>query len=152
MTEIQNHLQWRFERVPQFFQNFRHVTLHASLWYCSFKHSTCIIKGSPSHSLWVTAYYRSVRFAWQNFYQYYAFHPRALQDINFETQFPWTVFRLISMESLDQRVTPLGNYMPIYVNFLETGNGYADRNRKVFYGILGDLQQTYFTLGTPLIG
>lgn len=56
------------------------------------------------------------------------------------------------MESLDQRVTPLGNYMPIYVNFLETGNSYADRNRKVFYGILGDLQQTYFTLGTPLIG
>ena len=45
------------------------------------------------------------------------------------------------MESLDQHITPLGNHMPIYVNFLKTGNGYASRNEKVSYGISGDLQQ-----------
>ena len=53
--------------------------------------------------------------------------------------FPQPVFRLISRESLDQHITPLGDHVPIYVNFLKTGDGYAKRNKKVSYGILVDL-------------
>ena len=54
------------------------------------------------------------------------------------TGFPWPVFRLISRESLDQHITPLGDHVSIYVNFLKTGDGYANRN-EVSYGISGDL-------------
>ena len=45
------------------------------------------------------------------------------------TGFPWPVFRLISMESLDQHITPLGDHVPIYVDFLKTGDGYTNRNK-----------------------
>ena len=45
------------------------------------------------------------------------------------TGFPWPVFRLISRESLDQHITPLGDHMPIYVDFLKTGDDYANRNK-----------------------
>ena len=48
------------------------------------------------------------------------------------------------MESLDQHITPLGNHMPINVNFMETGNGYSNRNKKVSYEISGYLQQNIF--------
>ena len=33
------------------------------------------------------------------------------------TGFPHSVFSLISRESFDQHITPLGDHMPIYVNF-----------------------------------
>ena len=42
---------------------------------------------------------------------------------------------------MDQPIIPLGDHMPIYVNFLKTGDGYAIRNKKMSYEISGDLQQ-----------
>ena len=60
------------------------------------------------------------------------------------TEFPQSVFRLVSREFLDQHTTPLGDHMLIFVNFLKTGNGYANRNKKVPSGISGDLLQNIF--------
>ena len=60
------------------------------------------------------------------------------------TEFPQSVFRLISKESLDQHTTPLGDHMPIYVNLLKTGNSHANRNKKESSGISGDLLHNIF--------
>lgn len=92
----------------------RPVTVHTSWWYYSFKCSTCIIRGLPSHSLWMTTYYR---FACSCSGLLIKILPmcislKGIAGHQFQnTEFPQRVFRLISRESLDQHITPLGDHM-----------------------------------------